>query len=102
MSGVGRLCEPLWFGPNQHCLEDARAHAGICAARSCVGVSAREGCGAVDWGSIKFLQPGVFPGVTRSDQHRVDILAETKLKGGPGIVQVHIESQAQAQSNFAE
>ena len=57
---------------------------------------------AMDWGNIKFLQQEIFTDVTRGDKHLVDILVETKLKGEPGIVLVHVENQAQKQPNFAE
>ena len=61
-----------------------------------------EAHAAMDWGNIKFLQQEVFTDVTRGDKHLVDILVETRLKGEPGIVLVHVENQAQAQSDFAE
>lgn len=56
----------------------------------------------MDLGQINFLQQEVFTDVTRGDKHRVDILAETRLKGEPGIVLVHVENQAQPQAGFAE
>ena len=61
-----------------------------------------EAYAAMDWESIKFLQQEVFTDVTRGDKHLVDILVETQLKGEPGIVLIHIENQAQTQSDFAE
>ncbi len=56
----------------------------------------------MDWGNIKFLQQEMFTDVTRGDKHLVDILVETRLKGEPGIVLVHVENQAQTQADFAE
>lgn len=61
-----------------------------------------EAHAAMDWGNIKFLQQEVFTDVTRGDKHLVDILVETRLKGEPGIVLIHVENQAQTQSDFAE
>ena len=57
---------------------------------------------AMDLEHIRFLQQEVFTDVTRGDKHLVDILVETRLKGKPGIVLVHVENQAKAQSDFAE
>jgi predicted transposase YdaD len=57
---------------------------------------------AMDLEHIKFLQQELFTDVTRGDKHIVDILVETRLKGEPGIVLVHVENQAKAQSDFAE
>jgi len=44
----------------------------------------------------------MFTDVTRGDKHQVDILVETRLKGEPGIVLLHVENQAKAQTEFAE
>ncbi len=57
---------------------------------------------AMDLEHIKFLQQELFTDVTRGDQHIVDILVETRLKGEPGIVLVHVENQAKVQRDFAE
>lgn len=57
---------------------------------------------AMDLKYMKFLQQEIFTDVTRGDKHRVDILVETRLKNETGIVVVHVENQAQAQSDFAE
>ena len=61
-----------------------------------------EAYAAIDPGHIKFLQQEIFTDVTRGDKHRVDILVETRLKGEPGIILVHVENQAQTQADFAE
>ena len=52
---------------------------------------------ALDPEHIKFLQQEVFTDVTSGDKHRVDVLVETRLKGEPGIILVHIENQASVQ-----
>jgi hypothetical protein len=57
---------------------------------------------AMDLEHIKFLQQELFTDVTRGDKHLVDILVETRLKGEPGIILVHVENQAKAQTDFAE
>jgi hypothetical protein len=57
---------------------------------------------AMDMEHIKFLQQELFTDVTRGDQHIVDILVETRLKGEPGIILVHVENQAKVQRDFAE
>lgn len=57
---------------------------------------------ALDPEHIKFLQQEIFTDVTSGDKHRVDILVETRLKGEPGIILVHIENQASVQKEFAE
>jgi predicted transposase YdaD len=57
---------------------------------------------ALDLEHIKFLQQEVFTDVTSGDKHRVDVLVETRLKGEPGIILVHIENQASVQKEFAE
>lgn len=57
---------------------------------------------AIDLEHMRFIQQEMFTDVTRGDKHRVDILVETKLKDEPGIILLHVENQAQAQSDFAE
>ena len=57
---------------------------------------------AIDLEHIKFLQQEMFTDVTRGDKHRVDILVETRLKGEPGIVLLHVENQANVQKEFSE
>lgn len=56
----------------------------------------------IDLEHIKFLQQELLTDVTRGDKHQVDILVETKLKGEPGIVLLHVENQANVQAEFAE
>jgi predicted transposase/invertase (TIGR01784 family) len=57
---------------------------------------------AIDLEHIHFLQQELFTDVTRGDRHLVDILVQTRLKGEPGIILVHIENQASVQKDFAE
>jgi len=48
------------------------------------------------------LKQEFFTDVTRGDKHVVDILVQTRLKEEPGIILVHVESQASIQRDFAE
>jgi hypothetical protein len=57
---------------------------------------------AIDLEHIQFLKQELFTDVTRGDQHLVDILVQTRLKEAPGIILVHVESQASVQKDFAE
>jgi hypothetical protein len=57
---------------------------------------------AIDLEHIKFLQQEIFTDVTRGEKHRVDILVETRLKGEPGIILLHVENQASIEKEFAE
>jgi hypothetical protein len=57
---------------------------------------------ATDLEHIKFLQQEMFTDVTRGEKHRVDILVETRLKGEPGIILLHVENQASVEKEFAE
>ena len=57
---------------------------------------------ATDLEHINFLQQEMFTDVTRGEKHRVDILVETRLKGEPGIILLHVENQASVEKEFAE
>lgn len=57
---------------------------------------------AIDLEHIQFLKQEFFTDVTRGDKHVVDILVQTTLKEEPGIILVHVESQASIQRDFAE
>ena len=61
-----------------------------------------EAAQAIDLTQIKFLQQEIFTGVTAGEKHQVDILVETRLKGEPGLILVHVEPQAYTQVNFNE
>ncbi|MCL6613419.1 MAG: Rpn family recombination-promoting nuclease/putative transposase [Firmicutes bacterium] len=56
----------------------------------------------IDLTGLRFLQQEIFTDVTTGDKHRVDLLAEVRLKGEEGLILVHIENQAQFQPDFAE
>ena len=56
----------------------------------------------IDLTGLRFLQQEIFTDVTAGDKHRVDLLAEVRLKGEEGLILVHIENQAQFQPDFAE
>ena len=57
---------------------------------------------AIDLEHIQFLKQEFFTDVTRGDKHLVDILVQTRLKEEPGIILVHVESQASVERDFAE
>ncbi len=57
---------------------------------------------AIELENIHFLEQELFTDVTRGDKHLVDILVQTRLKEEPGIILVHVESQASVQRDFAE
>jgi len=44
----------------------------------------------------------IFTYVTAGEKRQVDILAETRLKGGPGLILVHVEPQACVQDDFSK
>ena len=57
---------------------------------------------AIDMNHIKFLQQELFTDITVGEKHQVDILVETRLKGEPGLILVHVEPQSYIQKNFHE
>ncbi|SHJ37764.1 Rpn family recombination-promoting nuclease/putative transposase [Desulfofundulus thermosubterraneus] len=61
-----------------------------------------EASRAIDLTQLKFLQQEVFTDVTAGEKRKVDILVETRLKGAPGLILVHVEPQAYVQRNFNE
>ncbi len=61
-----------------------------------------EAARSIDLRQIRFLQQEIFTDVTAGDRHEVDILVETRLKGQPGLILVHIEPQSYVQKNFNE
>jgi hypothetical protein len=56
----------------------------------------------IDLSGLRFLQQELFTDVTAGEKHRVDLLAEVRLKGEESLILVHIENQAQFQPEFAE
>ena len=61
-----------------------------------------EAACSIDLTEIRFLQQEIFTDVTAGDRHEVDILVETRLKGQPGLILVHVEPQSYVQKNFNE
>ncbi|MCS5697186.1 Rpn family recombination-promoting nuclease/putative transposase, partial [Desulfofundulus thermocisternus] len=61
-----------------------------------------EAARSIDLTQLRFLQQEIFTDVTAGDRHKVDILVETRLKGQPGLILVHIEPQSYVQKNFNE
>jgi hypothetical protein len=51
---------------------------------------------------IKFLQQELFTDITVGEKHQVNILVETRLKGEPGLILVHVEPQSYIQKEFHE
>ncbi len=56
----------------------------------------------IDLSGLRFLQQELFTDVTAGEKHRVDLLAEVRLKGEESLILVHVENQAQFQPEFAE
>ena len=56
----------------------------------------------IDFTHIVFLSEEVFTDVIVGDKRKVDLLIETKLKGEPALIIIHIESQAKWQKKFSE
>ncbi|MEW5323467.1 Rpn family recombination-promoting nuclease/putative transposase [Geobacillus thermoleovorans] len=56
----------------------------------------------IDVHHLSFLSEEVFTDITAGEKHRVDLLAETKLKGEDGLVIVHVEHQSYTQRTFPE
>lgn len=56
----------------------------------------------IDFKEFRFLPEEVVTDVTEGNKYRVDLLAETKLKGEDGLVLIHVENQAQFQHRFNE
>ncbi|MDD2443041.1 MAG: Rpn family recombination-promoting nuclease/putative transposase [Desulfotomaculaceae bacterium] len=61
-----------------------------------------EAAPAIDLMHIKFLQQEIFTDVTIGEKRKVDILVETRLKGEPGLILIHVEPQAYEQKKFNE
>jgi len=57
---------------------------------------------AIDLKQVKFMQQELFTDIMEGDRHEVDILVETRLKGQPGLILIHVEPQAYVQNNFNE
>ncbi|OAT79298.1 Rpn family recombination-promoting nuclease/putative transposase [Desulfotomaculum copahuensis] len=60
-----------------------------------------EAARAIDLTHLKFLQQEIFTDVTAGEKHKVDILVETRLKGEPGLILLHVEPQSYVQTDFS-
>lgn len=56
----------------------------------------------IDFNKVQFLKQELFTDITVGEKHYIDLLIETKLKKEDGIILIHIETQANYQSYFAE
>ncbi|MBB5171951.1 transposase [Texcoconibacillus texcoconensis] len=57
---------------------------------------------AIDFQEIRFLPEELYTDVTVGEKYRVDLLAETKLKGEDSLIIIHVEPQSYIQDNFDE
>ena len=56
----------------------------------------------VEAGSVELLDKEVFTDITAGERHEVDLVAKVRFKGQDTCFLVHVENQAQPQSNFAK
>lgn len=61
-----------------------------------------EAARSIDLTRIEFLQQEIFTDITAGEKRQADILVETRLKGEPGMILIHVEPQAYVQKNFNE
>ncbi len=52
--------------------------------------------------SVTFLDKEVFTDVTAGERYETDLIAQVQFRGEPSFFLIHLESQAQAQSNFGQ
>lgn len=57
---------------------------------------------AIDSQDVTFLPLVTYSDIPLGEKHEVDVLVQTKLRGEPGMVLVHIEPQASHQKDFNE
>jgi hypothetical protein len=55
----------------------------------------------LDRDSVEFLDKEVFTDVTEGERHEVDLLVKARFRGQPAFFLIHVESQAQKQTEFA-
>ena len=60
-----------------------------------------EVAGYLEKTSLVFLDKELFTDVTSGDRHEVDLVVRGKFKGQEAFFLVHVEHQAQTQSDFA-
>ncbi|UCZ53535.1 Rpn family recombination-promoting nuclease/putative transposase [Bacillus shivajii] len=56
----------------------------------------------IDFSELNFLSEELYTDVTAGEKYRVDLLAETKLKGEDSLIIIHLEPQSYAQDSFNE
>ncbi|MBB5172431.1 Rpn family recombination-promoting nuclease/putative transposase [Texcoconibacillus texcoconensis] len=56
----------------------------------------------IDFQKCRFLPEEVYTDVTVGEKYRVDLLAETKLKGQDSLIIIHVEPQSYVQEHFSE
>src|SRR5438270_299700 len=56
----------------------------------------------LDRDSIEFLDKEIFTDISASERHEVDLLVKARFRGiGEGYFLIHVETQANPQTNFA-
>ncbi|WP_018664462.1 Rpn family recombination-promoting nuclease/putative transposase [Heyndrickxia acidiproducens] len=56
----------------------------------------------IDFRQVKFLSQELFADISAGEQKRIDILAETKLRGKETVILIHVEPQSYYQKEFPE
>jgi len=56
----------------------------------------------LDRDSCEFLDKEVFTDVTSGDRHEVDLVVKARFREASSFFLIHVETQAQAQSEFAQ
>lgn len=56
----------------------------------------------IDFSHLNFLSQELFTDILKGEKRKVDILAETKLKGAKVLILIHIEPQSYFQKEFHE
>lgn len=55
----------------------------------------------IDEGSLEFLDKEIFTDVTAGERHEVDLLAKVRFKDEDAFFLIHVENQAQIQTDYA-
>lgn len=56
----------------------------------------------INYSTVKFLEQEVFTDIVKGEKRRIDILAETSVKGKKSLILIHVEPQASFQADFHE
>ncbi len=56
----------------------------------------------IDFNHVRFLSEELYTDVTAGEKYRIDLLAETRLKGEEALIIVHMEPQSYVQKKFNE